>query len=144
MIRIFFFAFILSCASVPKKSPPPGAFVLTKTHTTEKDARNSIRNKWNYIFLLFEQSHDPYYGTPKWSPECLKNNSLGKIKETNGNVFFLSRLILNDSKEPGHCVGTDTTVIFLHCARELKTYEIHCSPGTCEKSFEINPCPLNP
>lgn len=142
MIKFILFAFIISCSTSPRGSLPQEASVLKKNHSSVKEARNYIRNKWNYIYLLFEQSHDPYYGTPRWSQECLKNNTLGKVRENNGNIFFVSRFLLNDKKEPGFCEGIDTEVIHLHCANDLATYEIHCAPGNCEKIIKSNPCPL--
>ncbi len=142
MIKLLAFVFIIGCSS-SRMALPPEASVMTKNHSSENEARNSVKNRWNYLFLLFEQSHDPYYGTPRWPVECLKKNTLGQLQETNGNVFFHSRFLLNERKEAGFCEGQDTDVIYLHCKNELVSYEIHCPPGRCEKFFKENVCPLN-
>ncbi len=141
MIRILFLLVLFSCAH-QKKSLPSEAVISTKTFASAKEARNHVRNKWNYFFLLFEQSHDPYYGTPKWSPDCLAKNKQGKLTEGQGHFFFLSEFLLNESKEPGHCQGKATEVIFLHCQDSLNVFEIHCPPGACQSVFTSNPCAL--
>ena len=136
MIKLFILSLLISCASSLEKKLPANTTVITKEHASAKEARNFVRNKWNYLFLLFEQSHDPYYGTPRWQEECLKKNTIGKIHENKGNLAFLSRFLLDEKKEPGHCEGVDTEVIFLYCANQSVSYEIHCLPGTCEKVFK--------
>lgn len=141
MIRIIFLIVIFSCAH-RNVSLPAAAKVTTKIFSSPREAKNNVRNKWNYFFLLFEQSHDPYYGTPKWSLDCLAKNKQGKLTENNGNTFFVSEFLLNESGDPGNCRGKATEVIFLHCQDSLNVHEIHCAPGSCLSVFTSNPCPL--
>lgn len=130
MIRILSLLLLFNCAH-EKKAVPADMQITTKKFSSAKEAKNFVRNRWNYIFLLFEQSHDPYYGTPKWSLPCLEQNKQGKLIEENGHTFFLSTFLLNEKNEPGQCTGKSTEVIFLHCQDSLNVHEIHCSPGNC-------------
>lgn len=142
MIKIFLALLIISCASSRKVSFPSTAEITVKDFSSAKEAQNFIRNKWNYFTLLFEQSHDPYYGTPKWPADCLKTNNFSKVQEAFGNVFFDSQLFLNNSKEPGFCSGNLRDVIFLHCKDEPRIHEIVCPAGTCRNLLQKNPCPV--
>lgn len=136
--------FLFACASSAPRATklPAGAVVVTKSFSTPVEAKNFIRNKWNYINILFEQSHDPYYGTPRWPEDCLKRHEFGKITEASGNSFFLSRLLLNAKNEPGDCQGHPSDVIYLNCKDEALVHEIICPPGTCANLISDNPCPL--
>lgn len=133
MIKFLFLFLLFSCAHEKKSNLPTDAQMTIKKFSSSKEARNQIRNKWNYLFLLFEQSHDPYYGTPKWPLPCLEQNKQGKLTEENGHSFFISTFLLNENKETGYCTGTPTEVIFLHCQDSLNVHEIHCRPGSCKQ-----------
>lgn len=135
MIKIFFLFALFSCAH-EKKELPRDAQITKKNFSSAKEAKNHVRNRWNYLFLLFEQSHDPYYGTPKWSLPCLEKNKQGKLQEENGHTYFHSNFLLNEKNEPGHCTGKSTEVILLHCQDSLNVHEIFCSPGSCA-SFSL-------
>ncbi len=131
MIRFFLTFLIISCATPSKTTLPEAAEFIIKDFTSPKEAQNFIKNKLNYFSLLFEQSHDPYYGTPKWPHDCLKTNNFSKIREDSGNLLFDSQLFLNDKKEVGFCEGNLRDVIFLHCKDEPRVLEIICPAGTC-------------
>lgn len=141
MIRVLLLLMLSSCAT-SGSSLPENVTVISREHSSVKEARNFIRNKWNYLSLLFEQSYDPYYNTPRWPPACLRQNTIGKIEEQKPHSYFLSRFLLNERKEIGFCDGTETEVVFLHCENALKSYEIHCPPGTCGKVLKDKPCSL--
>ncbi len=139
MISLLIFLSLFSCAH-QKSALPEHARITTKKFPSAKDAKNNLRNRWNYLFLLFEQSHDPYYGTPKWSVACLEKNKQGKLTEDSGNTFFVSQFLLNEKHEPGHCTGASTEVILLHCKNSLNVHEIHCTPGNCASFSPTNLC----
>lgn len=143
MIRILLSLILISCASPPQKVFfPAGAVINVKEFSSTKEARNFVKNKWNYLTLLFEQSFDPYYGTPKWSPECLKKNELSPVRDSAGNLFFDSQLFLNEEHEAGFCQGALREVIYLQCKDESRVYEIVCALGSCRQRLSQNPCPL--
>ncbi len=141
MIKIFILVLIVGCAH-EKVSLPESAKVFTKDFPSAKEAINSVINKRNYLQLLFEQSRDPYYGTPKWPEECLKQNTFDKLQHENGNSLFIAHLILNEKGDAGHCQGNETEIIYLHCKDEAKSHEIHCPPGSCQGILRGNPCPI--
>ena len=140
MIKLFPLLFLFSC-STSVVSIPKDAKVTSKTFSSPAEARNFVRNKWNYINILYEQSRDPYYGTPRWPEECLKRHEFGKISDHFGNTFFLSRLLLNDKDEPGDCNGKAADVAYLQCKDESSVREIICRPGECAHLLRGNPCP---
>jgi hypothetical protein len=139
MIRILCLLFLICCAH-EKGVLPQDAKVTTKKFLTVKEAKNNLRNRWNYIFLLFEQSYDPYYGTPKWPLPCLEQNKQGKLREESGNSFFISQFLLNEKDTPGHCIGKSTQVIFLHCQNSLNVHEIHCPSSACTSGLAKSLC----
>lgn len=141
MIKWLLCLLFISCAS-SRTTLPPAAEVITKDFSSLKEASNYIRNKHTYLTLLFEQSFDPYYGTPKWSQECLNRNTLSKIDTSHGNTGFSSQLILNHQNEPGFCEGSSKDVIFVQCKDSIQVHEIRCSPGDCQNVLNGNPCPL--
>ncbi len=141
MIRIFLILLLISCAT-RKTALPEGAEIIIKEFSSPKESQNFIKNKWNYFSLLFEQSFDPYYGTPKWPLDCLNTNNFSKIREDSGNLLFDSQLLLNDKKEPGYCEGNLRDVIFLHCKDEPRVYEIVCPAGTCRNVPSQTFCPV--
>lgn len=128
MIKYFFFFLLFSCATAKL---PTTAKVTEKNFSTAEEARHFVKNRLTYLRLLFEQSFDPYYNTPKWDPACLVANQIGKLQEKNGSLWFVSRLFLNENGDVGFCSGKMTEITLLHCPGEKKTYEIHCLPGEC-------------
>ncbi len=141
MIKLIPLLILFSC-STPVVTLPQNAKISTKSFSSPGEAKNFIRNKWNYINILFEQSRDPYYGTPRWPEECLAKHEFGKIQEKFGNTFFSSRLLLNAKNEPGDCQGKPYDVVQLHCKDEAVTHEIICPVGECSVFTEKNPCPI--
>lgn len=141
MIKILALIVLTSCAT-KVVTLPKSAKVTTKTFASSKEAKNFVKNKWNYINILYEQSRDPYYGTPRWPEDCLKKHTFGKILEQHGNTFFLSTLLVNDKNEPGDCQGKAVDMAWLQCKDQSSVYEIICGPGECAKLIEGNACPL--
>ncbi len=136
MIKLFFFILLISCAS---KKLPVNARVTEKQFATSQEARNFVKNRFNYLKLLFEQSHDPYYNTPKWEADCLTHNQIGKIQEKEGSSWFISDLIVNQNGDVGFCSGTQTEITILHCPEEKKIYEIRCMPRECAAFISCPP-----
>lgn len=79
--------------------------------TSRLEARKYIQNQRNYLVLLFEQSRDPYYGTPKWNEACLKANKIGEITDTPSHITLSSRLFLDKQGAPGFCFE-DASVVY--------------------------------
>lgn len=75
------------------------------------EATKYIQNQRNYLVLLFEQSRDPYYGTPKWNEACLKANKIGEISDTPSHITLLSGLFLDKRGAPGFCFE-DATIVY--------------------------------
>lgn len=109
------------------KSNPKIKIKVHDIHTP-KDAQYFIQNQLNFLGLLFQQSRDPYYGTPKWSEKCLKENVIGKIKHSPDGFWVESVLYLDASGFPGHCSetmgATESVLIFVFCQKEANLLEI--------------------
>jgi hypothetical protein len=120
-----------SCAShIPyaqRVANAPGVFIKERPVQDLKQARHHIQNKVNFIKFTFEQSRDPYYGTPKWSDGCLKANKIGAIKETSKSIQVRSTLYLNESGEVGHCPenekASEYLVSYYYCEGSGKVVE---------------------
>jgi hypothetical protein len=130
---------IVGCASVA--SPPTNAIIRHIPVDSSEQAKKIIENHVRYLRMLFEQSRDPYYGTPKWSEECLKANVVGERMNAGSSFSSASTLILDSKGTPGHCKGESHRVIMLFCsgAKEVQEIKIpHPLPaGFTEKSFCI-------
>lgn len=141
MTKLAPFLFVLFACATQSAQLPTSAAVKTKTFASAKEAKNFVRNKWNYLQILFEQSRDPYYGTPRWPEECLKQHVFGKLQEKGQATYFVSRLLLNSEKAPGDCRGTPADVIYLHCGEESVVREIVCAPDSCRGFLSGKLCP---
>lgn len=125
MIRLLLFLLLTSC-STAKKGPlvekalnSEGAILKKVPLNSEEAAKRYIHNQRNFLKLLFEQSRDPYYGTPKWSEECLKENKIGDIDEDREKILLVSELYFNKEGNPGLCPGSPSAKkgshIILYC-----------------------------
>jgi hypothetical protein len=125
---------LISCSSVPKKKnwqqldARPGYQIKSIPVVSRAEALKVIGNKLNFIKMIFEQSLDPYFGTPRWSEACLEINRLGEIVTTEKEIQSSSLLILNASGEPGYCNDrsdhVSTQVIYLYCEGDKHVLEI--------------------
>lgn len=106
MIKLLpLFCLLLACASkksIDQVSSPVPPVIKRISVASTAEAKKYIQNQRNFLVLLFEQSRDPYYGTPKWSEDCLKQNQIGDIRETETYIALQAKLILR-YMEPGYC-----------------------------------------
>jgi hypothetical protein len=99
------FVLLASCSSVSLEKQlkdVPGT-ITHKRILPEAEARKKIMSHRNYLHFLFEQSRDPYYGTPKWSEECLTANQIGQVIEDKNQIALISELFLNSQGDAGYC-----------------------------------------
>ena len=133
MIKIFILFLLSACASSGSVSfdPIPNGTKYELKHqdvSSDKEAIGILTNKRNFLLSLFEQSVDPYYGTPRWQESCLKENVIGEIQKTDKGIFFASRLTLNAEKNPGFCFSSmrmhekfaQYHVVHFHCFLQKK------------------------
>lgn len=116
--------FTVACSNLPKY-----AAVKKIPAKTEKDASFVIQNQLNFLTMLFEQSRDPYYGVPKWTEKCLKENKIGSIVKIKNGIQAVSELYFDQSGSPGHCSDSSVTVakgylIYLYCDKQTEVQEI--------------------
>ncbi|MFL5783514.1 MAG: hypothetical protein ACJ76H_02820 [Bacteriovoracaceae bacterium] len=137
MIKFLLLILVAGCST---SRFPSSARTRFQDFSSGKEAKNFIVNKANYLKLLFEQSHDPYYGTPRWTPECLDKNRVGKVEEKYGNTFLRNQLFLNNEYEPGFCQGSYSDVIWIQCKDEKRVTEIICRADDCRSLLDENPC----
>lgn len=67
------------------------------------EARRVITLKTNYMRLLFEQMHEPSFGVPKWSEECLKANKIGPARIAGEEISAISEMFVHFNGSLGHC-----------------------------------------
>lgn len=140
----WFLILLVACAS-PKKSGlklPPGFdySIRNIAQQSEPESRKTLTNKRNFLLALFEQSFDPYYGTPRWSEACLKENRIGEVQETSRGTYLVSKLYLANNFEPGFCPEIDQAVPYVvaifHCRETQDLMEIRVPAKTFPTSFD--------
>lgn len=109
MIKLLFFIVLISCSGTPYRK------IQMESHQL---ANKWVQNKINFLGNIFEQSRDPYYGTPQWSEKCLEENLIGQIIATNHSLRSDSVLYLNQSGEAGFCEGQRYNYVLLVCKGE--------------------------
>jgi hypothetical protein len=96
--------------------------------TSKDEARKVINNKVNFIKMLFEQSKDPYFGTPRWTEQCMSINKIGSVTEFPNGIQAISVLILDHTGEPGFCNDkpnqAQSSLIYLFCDGMKNVLEI--------------------
>jgi hypothetical protein len=108
------------------------------------EARKIMGNHLNFLKLLFEQSHDPYYGKPRWSVECLQINQVGEIIESSTSLQSLSTLLLGPNGHAGHCSENDAVkkshLIYVWCESSPELIELKIPTGAVEDLSLPFPC----
>jgi len=119
-MKYFFLMLLVACSSPVSKKISANYRPLIREIRKEsfQASHHSITNRHNYLAALFEQSLDPYYGTKRWSPECLAANQVGFIQSNEQGIYLVSKLLLNPNGEPGYCEGTSTFVAYYRCTDE--------------------------
>ncbi len=130
MNKLFILFVVLSCAQVNKLSLKELSNIAPYSISTEKveDGLKLIKQletEHKYLEALFEQSYDPYYGTPKWSHECLSENIIEPIKRTQKGIFLITTLHYNREKKPGFCSSLTTNGPNLSYIQTIKFYCYH-------------------
>ncbi len=123
-LSVVFLFCLISCATSSKKN-----FQIKRIPAADKaQARSIIQNHVNFLHMLFEQSKDPYYHVEKWTAECLSENKIGKVTESEGLLQSVSELYLSQSHEVGQCsksVGTyQAYVVYVYCEKRKEVLEI--------------------
>ena len=113
MNKLIILIVFLSCAHVNKLSLKELSKLTPYSISTEKveDGLKLIKQletEHKYLESIFEQSYDPYYGTPKWSQECLSENIIEPIRKTPRGIFLITTLHYNWEKKPGFCSSSTT------------------------------------
>lgn len=136
LIIIFFSCCLISCTTNPKKN-----FKIKSIPAYDKkQARSIIQNHINFLQILFKQSHDPYYNVPKWSSQCLKENEIGELIESETKLQSNSLLYLSKTHEVGYCSQAEGTylahVIYIYCEKKNEVLEMKI-PVENQKNPEI-------
>lgn len=84
-----------------------------KTDSIEA-GRSMVKNRRQFLADLFKQSQDPYFGTNRWSDDCLKRNQIGPQIDNATSVSFRAKLSANAELQPGAC-GPDS-IDLIHIA----------------------------
>ena len=133
MIERFRWVILCTCCACAMGGRPdlamvPGAVVNAIPVASDDEAVKVIDNKVRWLGFLFEQSRDPYYGTEKWSAECLAANQIGARRKIKGGALSLSRVVLDANRRPGLCPGASKSgagvLLYLHCASDPMVREV--------------------
>ncbi len=124
-LYIFVFAVLVGCAT-HRPAPPLPSPVTEKTYEAATDSAGEevIKRRQRYLEILYEQSIEPYYGTPKWSESCLRETQIGKVSEN----LAISTLYLDAKGNPGGCPGTPGNrkifLVLVYCSEKKLVREV--------------------
>jgi hypothetical protein len=113
--------------------------------SSRAEALKYFHNQRNYLVLLFEQSRDPYYGTPKWTDECIKSNVLGRVTETSNMISMISNLYLDKDGNPGLCpesklaIKSHFILIFCEGSSEVLNLKFPTAPEINLEKYQFCP-----
>lgn len=129
LLPLFFACSFIKSGSVMERISSNKDASIKKIQTnSEKDAKNWIQNQINFLAMIYQQSRDPYYGVPKWSEECLKENKIGDISKTENGLQAISEIYLNQDGMPGFCSTSQNAhrslIIYLFCENQDHVLEI--------------------
>lgn len=117
------FSFVFAACSSTGRAPAPSLQtaltgraqnIISQPVSEIAEAEAILNRKKNYFRALFEQSFDPYYGTPKFDEQCLKENTIGEIFKTSGGIFLPMVLALDSKFEAGFCTSSKSLPISLN------------------------------
>jgi hypothetical protein len=119
---LMFFLLVSACSSPTSKTSGDLKQMLsgrplttiTQPVSGSTEAEEILNRKYQYHLMLFEQSFDPYYGTPRYDEACLKENIVGKVMKTNRALILPMTLALNSQFEAGFCTNSTTQASSLH------------------------------
>lgn len=125
---------LTSCASTKKVSifdlaqNTKYSIVRKINASTTEEANKILQSRFNYLTLLFEQSRDPYYGQPKWSESCLRENIIGAIAKNKSELVSVSQLYVDGKGGPGFCPENPYALkayeVSFYCEKEQTVYQI--------------------
>lgn len=120
LVALFFVIALAGCSNLEYREIPV---------TSKEQARMVINNEVTFLQDTFIQSREPYYGGLRWSPECLADNTIGKVIEDEKTIRVQSRLILNSNGDPGFCAGEKSILVLLYCDGEkfVREYKVASS-----------------
>lgn len=107
------------------------------------EARRVITLKTNYMRLLFEQMHEPAFGVPKWSEECLKANKIGQARIAGEEISAISELFVHYNGSLGHCEEGPRVFkahhILVYCPvyKEVIEYKFNYDPTLNFKKIDL-------
>ena len=135
---------LVGCASSQKGglNLPPGFdySIRNLAHQSLDESRKTITNKRNFLLALFEQSFDPYYGTPRWSEQCLAANRIGELKENSRGIYAASHLYMPPNLEPGFCPEVNYAnpyyVVLFQCVGTNALMEVRVSAKSFDPKFD--------
>jgi hypothetical protein len=146
----FLVLFQLSCSSrqqfssLDELAKTPGYKLKKIEVASQKEARTWMQNQLNFVTMLFQQSRDPYYGVPKWSDECMKENKIGHITENPKGLQVVSELYLSEQGFPGLCStstgATRSFIIYIYCQETTFVQEIRIPWGKNLSSLATDLC----
>lgn len=115
--------------------------------TSEMEGRALVENKRSFLLDLFKQSEDPYFGTPRWSTECLKRNQIGKLESRGREISFSAQVTVDKRWNVGDCTdgGRDALLQVKYCGKQSQAVVIFITGSKaveaevlCAEPFKIS------
>ncbi len=140
----------LAPASVETRlnNPAPGVaeirYKLLKTESSEIGQR-MVAGRRSYLVDFYRQTQDPYFGTERWSADCLQKNQIGSLIETREATSFRARLTADRELKTGSCSEDSVEVQQLvgYCRPTGTFYEIVLRGDKISKASFVCPDSIN-
>jgi hypothetical protein len=87
-------------------------YKLIKIESSE-NARSMVFNHLEFLKDFYKQSKDPYFGTDRWSSDCIKRNQIGTVVENSSAVFFKAFQTTDPNLKIGNCGARSLDTIYL-------------------------------
>jgi hypothetical protein len=121
------------------EKPLPGIeairYQLSKVESSNS-SKAMVTNRHRYLKDLFQQSKDPYFGTDRWSADCMSRNKIYDL-ETNADGFkYRAQLTASQDLRTGFCTEGTVDVVQLvgQCQEQGIFYEITLRGDSAIKS----------
>lgn len=110
-------------------------YKLFKVEKSESGIAMVINNR-NFLVDMFKQSKEPYFGTDRWSSECIQRNRIDLLRDTSALIDFEAYLTASNELKTGNCSPQSIDVIYLvgYCKEDKVFYEV---TGVVEKNSKL-------
>lgn len=106
---------------------------------SEKEGEQIVSARRDFLASQLIQSKDPYFGTPRFTPDCLSQNQVKDMEVRKSQPYFEAFVTVDRKWNPGICAGNfrPARVITRFCNLQLQVVEIIVT-GEARKQADVD------